>query len=144
MAKRSKKSMFRDFKMRNPESITRSYLKYIRLVQRDIAGNYDVTESQMNFMIFAYDYEFFTLDKISNDYFVSKAQTAKKIIYPLQTAGYIYKYYDKLSPTGYEEAMFHENKYQYRVRYALTQKARLLVQKFYRKLEGEEQISVPT
>lgn len=144
MAKRSKKSMFRDFKMRNPESITRSYLKYIRLVQRDIAGNYDVTESQMNFMIFAYDYEFFTLDKISTDYFVSKAQTAKKIIYPLQTAGYIYKYYDKLSPTGYEEAMFHENKYQYRVRYALTQKARLLVQKFYRKLEGEEQISVPT
>ena len=143
MAKRSKKSMFRDFKMRNPESITRSYLKYIRLVQRDIAGNYDVTESQMNFMIFAYDYEFFTLDKISTDYFVSKAQTAKKIIYPLQTAGYIYKYYDKLSPTGYEEAMFHENKYQYRVRYALTQKARLLVQKFYRKLEGEEQISVP-
>ena len=97
----------------------------------------------MNFMIFAYDYEFFTLDKISTDYFVSKAQTAKKIIYPLQTAGYIYKYYDKLSPTGYEEAMFHENKYQYRVRYALTQKARLLVQKFYRKLEGEEQISVP-
>ena len=144
MAKRSKKSMFRDFKMRNPESITRSYLKYIRLVQRDIAGNYDVTESQMNFMIFAYDYEFFTLDKISTDYFVSKAQTAKKIIYPLQTAGDIYKYYDKLSPTGYEEAMFHENKYQYRVRYALTQKARLLVQKFYRKLEGEEQISVPT
>lgn len=144
MKKRSKKSMFRDFKMRKPDSITRSYLKYIRLVQRDISGNYDVTESQMNFMIFAYDYEFFTLDKVSKDYFVSKAQTAKKIVYPLQTAGYIYKYYDKLSPTGYEEAMFHESKFQYRVRYALTQKARLMVQKFYRKLEGEEQISVPT
>jgi len=143
MPKHSKKSMFRDFKMKNPDTISRSYLKYIRLVQRDMAGNYDVTESQMNFMIFAYDYEFFTLDRISNDYFTSKAQTAKKIVYPLQTSGYIYKYYDKLSPSGYEEAMFYESKFNYRVRYALTQKARLLVQKFYRKLEGEEQISVP-
>ena len=143
MAKHSKKGMFRDFKMKNPDTISRSYLKYIRLVQRDIVGNSDVTESQMNFMIFSYDYEFFTLDRISTDYFTSKAQTAKKIIYPLQTSGYIYKYYDKLSPSGYEEAMFQESKFSYRVRYALTQKARLLVQKFYRKLEGEEQISVP-
>ena len=144
MAKRSKKSMFRDFKMRNPETVNRSYLKYFRLAQRDMSKNYDVNESQINFMLFVYDYEFFTLDKISTDYFTSKPQTAKKIIYPLQNAGYIYKYYDKLSPTGYEEAMFHENKFQYRVRYALTQKARLFVQKFYRKLEGQEQINVPT
>ena len=31
----------------------------------------------------------------------------------------------------------------YRVRYALSQTGRLMVSKFYRKMEGEEQINVP-
>ena len=63
---------------------------------------------------------------------------------PLMKMGYIYKYYDKLTPNNYEEAMFDESKMRYRVRYALSQKGRILVQRYYRKLEGEEQISVPS
>ena len=110
---------------------------------RDMSTNYDVNESQVRFMLFVYDLEFFTIDHVSQSYFYSKLKIARRIIYPLQTLGYIYKYYDKLSPNSYEEAIFDESKMRYRVRYALTQKGRLLVQKYYRKLEGQEQINVP-
>lgn len=143
MAKRPRKGMFRDFKKRKQELLGRGYLKYLRLAQRDLTKNYDISESELNFMLFVYDYEFFTLDHISEQYFFSRDKMGKRLVYPLMRKEYIYKYYDKLSPNNYEEAMFAESKWKYRVRYALTQKARMTVQKFYRKLEGEEQINVP-
>ena len=143
MAKRSKKSMFRDFKMRDSDKLGSSYLKYHRLVVRDIVHSQGITEAQLNFMLFVYDYEFFTLDHVSEAYFYKKLKLASRLVYPLQREAYVYKYYDKLAPSSYEEAVFHESKFSYRVRYALTQKGRMLVQKYYRKLEGNEQISVP-
>jgi|SRR5210317_1057396 hypothetical protein len=144
MKKRSRKGMFRDFKMREQKNLSRTYLKYIRLVYRDVSVNYNLKESHINFLLFASDYEFFTLDHMSEAYFYHKIKFAQRIIFPLQNLGYIYKYYDKLSPTKYEEAIFDESQMRYRVRYALTQKARLMIQKIYRKLEGEEQINVPS
>jgi len=50
--------------------------------------------------------------------------------------GYIYKHFDKLTPSKeMDDHMFHEEtKFNYRVRYALTQKGRLLVQRFYNSL----------
>ena len=136
--------MFRDFKMRDSQKLSRSYLKYLRLVYRDMSEHYDLKESELNFLIFASDYEFFTLDHMSTAYFYHKSKLGERIIYPLMKKEYIYKYYDKLSPSTYEEAVFHESKMNYRVRYSITQKARLIVQRFYRKLEGEEQINVPS
>ena len=144
MKKRPRRGMFRDFKMRKEKWLNKGYLKYLRLATRDITANYDIKESELNFMLFAYDYEFFTLDHMSESYFYHKAKLGERVIFPLMKKGYIYKYYDKLSPTSYEDAIFDESKMRYRVRYALTQKARLIVQRFYRKLEGEEQINVPT
>ena len=135
--------MFRDFKYRDQDKLSRNYLKYTRLVVRDVCHHYSVKESELNFMLFAYDYEFFTLDHMSESYFYNKMKLSERIVYPLSKKEYIYKYFDKLSPKKYEDAMFAENQYTYRVRYALTQKGRMLVQKYYRKLEGEEQINVP-
>ena len=59
-----------------------------------------------------------------------------RIIYPLMKQGLVYKHFDKLTPsTTAEDHLFREEtKYNYRVRYAITQKARLLVQAFYRRL----------
>ena len=136
--------MFRDFKYKDPDKIGRAYLKYLRLATRDSTGNYELKESELNFLVFVYDYEFFTIDHVAQNYFYHRLKLAQRIIYPLQNKEYIYKYYDRLAPTTYEAAIFHESKWKYKVRYALTQKARLLVQKYYRKIEGEEQISVPT
>lgn len=144
MKKRPRKGMFRDFKMRKESWLNNGYAKYLRLVLRDLSNNYDIKESELNFMIFVYDYEFFTLDHISKAYFYHKAKLGERIVFPLMKKEYIYKYYDRLSPTKYEESIFDESQMRYRVRYALTQKARLLVQRFYRKLEGEEQINVPS
>lgn len=143
MAKRSKKSMFRDFKYKDPEKMGKAYLKYLKLATRDIVGNYDIKESELNFLVFMYDYEFFTIDHASEAYFYNKLKLAQRLIFPLQKKDYIFKYFNRLSPSTYEEAMFDENKWKYRVRYALTQKARQIVQKYYRKIEGLEQINVP-
>ena len=143
MKKRPRKGMFRDFKMRSQKEIGDSYCKYHKLVMRDLVNSTDLSESKINFMIFVYDYEFFTLDHMSERYFYSKEKLARRLVYPLQNAKYIYQYYTKLSPKNYEEAIFEESKYKYRVRYALTEKGRLFVRKYYRKLEGREQISVP-
>jgi len=143
MKKRPQKGKFRDFKMRKELWLNKGYLKYLRLATRDVVGNYDVSESELNFMLFIYDYEFFTMDHISEAYFYNRIKLAQRLMYPLQRKDYIYKYYDRLSPTSYEEAIFNESKWKYKVRYALTQKARLLVQKYYRKIEGQEQINIP-
>ena len=143
MAKRSRKSMFRDFKMRDANKLGSSYAKYHRLVIRDLVESAGLREREINFLIFIYDYEFFTLDHISEAYFYHKLKLAQRLVYPLANKEYLYKYFDKLAPSTYEEAVFHESKMNYRVRYALSQKGRLLVQRYYRKLEGNEQISVP-
>lgn len=110
---------------------------------RDMASSYDLSEAELHFILFIYDYEFFTIDHASEAYFYSKAKIGRRLIYPLQNKGYIYQYYSKLKPNTHEDAMFDEGKFGYRVRYALSQKGRLIAQRFYRKLEGEEQINVP-
>ena len=87
-------------------------------------------------MLWAYDLEFFTLDYASKEYGMNKHHIADRIVYPLVREGYIHKYFDKLTPSQtYEDHLFREEtKFNYRVRYALTQKARLMVQRFYRAL----------
>jgi len=135
--------MFREFKYKRDRYVNKNYNKYYRLAMRDMVAHYDIKESELNFLIFAYDYEFFTLDHMCENYFYSKSHLERRIVYPLQSRDYIFKYYDRLKPNKYEDAMFDERKMNYRVRYAISQKSRLLVQRFYRKLEGEEQINVP-
>jgi len=69
---------------------------------------------------------------------MNKDHLADRIVYPLVKEGYIHKYFDKLTPSQtYEDHLFREEtKFNYRVRYALTQKARLMVQRFYRSLSS--------
>ena len=87
-------------------------------------------------MLWAYDLEFFTLKYASEDYGVGKRHIGERWVYPLANMGYIYKHFDKLTPSKeMDDHMFHEEtKFNYRVRYALTQKGRLLVQRFYNSL----------
>ena len=89
-------------------------------------------------MLWAYDLEFWTLSYASQDYVYNKKKLGERIVYELVNNGYVYKHFDKLTPSDtLEDHLFREEtKYNYRVRYALTQKARLLVQTYYRCLEG--------
>ena len=88
-------------------------------------------------MLWAYDLEFWTLRYAAEDYGYSEKKIGERLVYEMVNQGYIYKHFDKMTPSNTrEDHIFREEtKYNYRVRYALTQKARLLVQAFYRELE---------
>ena len=87
-------------------------------------------------MLWAYDLEFFTAKYASEVYCMSEKKLRERIIQPLLKVGYLYKHFDRLTPSDtLEDHIFRsETKYNYRVRYALTQQARLLVQDMYRSL----------
>lgn len=133
-----KKRLFRDFALQDKKYILRNYLKRLKEVKRKINKNTDLSFSQVEFLLWGYDLQFFTIDYASKDMGMNKNNTQNRFIYPMVNKGYLYKHFDKLTPSDtYEDHLFRdETKYNYRVRYALTQKARLLVQRVYRELDS--------
>jgi hypothetical protein len=134
--KSSMKSLFRDFCVRPQRYIKNNHLKRLRTVLLEFQETYDLFEKELMFLLWAYDLEFFTLDFAAKDYGYRKKKLGDRIIYPLVKEGYLHKYFDKLTPSQtFEDHLFRdETKMNYRVRYALTQKARLMVARFYKEL----------
>jgi len=132
-----KKKLFRDFSYLNQRYVKKNYLKTYKAVSADFCLKNDIFEKELRFLFWGYDLEFWTLDFASKDFKYSKKKLSERIVFPLVNEGYIYKHFDKLTPSQtYEDHIFREElKLNYRVRYALTQKARLLVQRFYKQLE---------
>ncbi len=132
-----KKRMFRDFSRQDKKYIKRNNLKRLKQMRQKVRSQWDISFSDLEFLLWGYDLQFFTIDYASQDLEMNKTNLSNRVIYPLQKAGYIYKHFDKLTPSDtYEDHLFRdETKFNYRVRYGLTQKARLLVQRFYRELE---------
>jgi len=130
-SKVQKKRLFRESSRLNQRYVKRNNLKNLRKVLLSTQESYDV-------MLWAYDLEFWTLDYAAKEYGASKKKLSERTVFPLVKVGYLYKHFDKLTPSDtYEDHLFRdETKYNYRVRYALTQKGRLLVQRFYRDLEA--------
>lgn len=141
----SKLKMFRDFSVIKDRYIKANYLKYLSLALRDMRSNYDISETELRFMVFIYDLEFFTADYVAESYFYSKRKVWQRLIRPLEAKGYIYKHFKEATEgKELEGYMFREERGRhYRKRYALSQTGRLVVSKFYRKMAGEEQINVP-
>jgi hypothetical protein len=137
-SKISKKILFRDFAKQDKTYINKNYLKNLKVLKNKYAKKLGMDFSKMEFLLWAYDLQFFTLDYASKGFESSKSNIGKRYVYPLVNAGYIYKHFDKLTPSDtYEDHLFRdETKYNYRVRYAITQKARLFVQRFYNELES--------
>ena len=133
-----KKKLFREFSLQDKKYIRRNYLKKLKVVKHFINKEYDISFSMVEFLLWGYDLQFFTIDFASKDMGMNRNNTQNRFIYPLVNAGYLYKHFDKLTPSStYEDHLFREEtKFNYRVRYALTQKARLLVQRVYREFEG--------
>mgnify|MGYP003645220491 FL=1 len=133
-----KKKLFRESSRLNQRYVKRNYLKNLREVLLSTQTNNDIFQKEIMFMLWAYDLEFWTLDYAAKEYKVSKKKLGERTVFPLVNVGYLYKHFDRLTPSGtYEDHLFRdETKYNYRVRYALSQKGRLLVQRVYRALEG--------
>ena len=130
--------MFRDFSRQDKKYIKRNDLKRLKQMRQKVTSQWEVSFSDLEFLLWGYDLQFFTIDYAAQDLEMNKTNLSNRIIYPMQRAGYLYKHFDKLTPSDtYEDHLFRdETKYNYRVRYGLTQKARLLVQRFYRELES--------
>ena len=133
-----RKKLFREFSRLNQRYVKRNYLKNLREVLLSTQENNDIFQKEIMFMMWAYDLEFWTLDYAAKEYGMSKKKLSERTVFPLVKVGYIYKHFDRLTPSAtYEDHLFREEtKYNYRVRYALTQKARMLVQRVYRDLES--------
>lgn len=133
-----KKRMFRDFSRQDKKYIKRNNLKRLKQMRQKVQSQWDISFSDLEFLLWGYDLQFFTIDYAAQDLNMNKTNLSNRIIYPMQREGYLYKHFDKLTPSDtYEDHLFRdETKYNYRVRYGLTQKARLLVQRFYRELEA--------
>ncbi len=132
-----KTRLFREFSVMQDRYLNKNYLKYYRAAKIDFCEQKDITSSHLDFLVWGYDLEFFTKDFASEDYEMSKKKLGERVLYPLMNMGYIYKHFDRLTPsqTAEDHLFRDETKMNYRVRYAITQKARLLVQAFYRHLE---------
>ena len=137
-SKISKKRMFRDFAVQDSKYIKRNYLKNFKKVKHKMIESSGLRFSHIELLLWGYDLQFFTIDHAATELDMNKTNLSNRVIYPLQKKGYLYKHFDKLTPSDtYEDHLFREEtKYNYRVRYAITQKARLLVQAFYRELEN--------
>jgi hypothetical protein len=132
-----KKRLFREFSKQDKLYVKRNYLKNLKMVKEKYIQRTGLDFTKIEFLIWAYDLQFFTLDYMSQNFGVSKSNVSKRYISPLTKGGYLYKHFDRLTPSAtYEDHLFRdETKHNYRVRYAITQKARLMVQDVYRDLD---------
>lgn len=132
-----KSRLFREVSKLPEKYVKHNYLKNIRSATNEFLDyNQDLTKSYLYLLLFLYDLEFFTIDYVASEYGMNRKNLADRMIYPLVISGYLYKHFDKLTPSQtLEDHLFRdETKYNYRVRYALSQKGRLAVQRFYNSL----------
>ena len=132
----SKKKLFREFSKLNQRYVKNNYLKYLRIKIRDFCSQKDIFEKELMFLIWAYDLEFWTLKYAADDYDYSEKKLAERVVYPLVKEGYVYKHFDKLTPSDTYEDHLLGRRPSLTTGCAtfITQKARLLVQDFYNKL----------
>lgn len=133
----ARKRMYREFSRLNPRYIAKNYLKHSRRIRREFCKKHSLRESEFEFLLWGYDLEFFTIKHAAEDNHITQRHAGEELIYPLKKKEMLYKQFDKLSGSDtLEQEMYRkETKFSYRVRYALTQQARLLVQRYYNLLE---------
>lgn len=117
----------------------RNYLKQLDLAIKRMNEDHGIPQSWLVIMLFLYDLEFWTAAHVAKEMKRSERVIKVKFIYPCMKEELVYKHFDKLTPgnmTVDQQLFYGEYKMNYRIRYALTQKARQLIQKFYRYVEG--------
>ena len=135
-SKVSKVRMFRDFSSLKSKYVNNNHLKNLHSARKEFCSHNNIEWKCLEFMLWAYDLEFWTINYAAEEYGYNKNNLSNRIVYPLQSEGYVYKHFKRLTPSNeLDDHLFREEtKYNYRVRYALTQKARLAVQRFYQSL----------
>ena len=129
----------REFRKEDRTKIGKNYLKYLRMAMKDIIKNEGLLRMDIELMLFIYDLEFFSAKyaaeqlgyKNSNDF-------RKDYIERLIHRGLVIPYIHHGNISNEDRQRFGiSTKEKYRTRYAITQKARLIIQRLYNKLEGK-------
>jgi hypothetical protein len=136
----SRKKLFREFSKKESKDVLYTNLKNLHFLYIDAKENHKLGRAELDFLMFIYDYEFFTIAHIAKALKKSESRMRKRLIHKMVSDGWVYKHFDKLTPSGSVDQSFfrEETKYNYRVRYAITQRGRLVVTRLYRKMNGEE------
>lgn len=129
----SKKKLFREVSFLNKKYVNNNYFKDLRAKRIMFCESNDITYSHLEFLLWAYDKEFWTINFASSEYGMNKNNMGDRVIFPLLKQGLVYKHFDKLTQSKDHEANLfrEETRFNYRVRYGITQNARLMVQRFY-------------
>ena len=128
-----KSKLFREFSRLPEKYVKQNHLNNLRNAKSSFVDSNDLPGSWLDFMLWCYDLEFFTISYAGKEYGMNRSNLADRLIYPMVNEGYLYKHFDKLTtPDNIEAAFFRdETKFNYRVRYALSQRGRMAVQRFY-------------
>lgn len=119
--------------------VKQNYLKWLDLAIKHFVAVTDVTESELRFMLYVYDYEFFTVRRIAKDYGRSKKKLYDRTVLPLQQKGYLMNYFNhgRVKVTDAHLQLPTQEP----ARISLSHKGRHAVQRFYRMINGDEAIA---
>ena len=116
-----------------------NYLKWFDIAVKHFSKVTEITGAQLMFMLFIYDYEFFTMSRVAKDYGRSTKKLYERTLLPLKQLGYVEDFYSSGLVSKEVEQTFGIT--QRKTRYALSHKGRHAVQRFYRMVDGREPIS---
>lgn len=134
----------KEYAKADKSKIGSTYMKYYRLACQDIRKAYDVTQSQLEMMLFVYDLEYFTAYYICKTFGFSRPQTMRKdYIDPLVRQGLLFVYMKHGDISNEDRQRFNiEESQRFRTRYCLSQKGRYMVHKLYSKMQGKAPIFI--
>lgn len=137
-----KTRMFREFSRIKARFINHEGMQNIYMATRYYDDVLDLRPNNLQMMCYMYELEFFTLNHIADKFNRNGDGMARRNFPQLRNADLIYKHFNKLTPSNTrEDHIFRdETKYNYRVRWALTQKGRMYVSRYYRMCNGTETI----
>ncbi len=146
MAKKFKKKVdlkFRDFAYRDDRSAP-TY-KYTWHANKYVKAKYGMIPIQIEFLLFAYDLEFFTIEWMAKQLSKSYNQTKDWLTVKLRKKGFLFDYFSKDDIDIHKDTSMwfrEENRWNYRKRYALTQEGRRLVEEWIAITTGQTKVDL--
>tara|TARA_R110000765_G_scaffold307957_1_gene401660 strand:+ start:136 stop:564 length:429 start_codon:yes stop_codon:yes gene_type:complete len=137
-SKLHKKKLNREFLHLQEKYVNRNYAKYYGLALRDMVKYTDLTKAELEFLVYAYDLEFFEITWISASYGQSRKKLYERIILPLKKKGYLQEYLGVGKNAEDVDVYFGIRRNAQKL--SVSHKGRHNVQRLYRKCEGEEEI----
>jgi hypothetical protein len=127
-----RRKQLREFSKLDAKYVKNNYLKDFIRTSRELGREYGVTSNQVQFALWAYDLEFFTIDHAIKGIGRAKSTINKRYIYPMKKMGLVYKPFEQLDISS--DGLFQETQalYKHAAKFSLTQKGMIMVERMYR------------